>query len=757
MDPINYGYSVKNIPIPTKDQYLFALIKKTESFIKWLRWTAFFFLLRFKNTDKNETDGNKYNLKTNRCPPTIDELKAFENDLWNVVENVELGDIQDPFQSKLASDVQKINKSDKIIIAGDKTSNYYETPKVDYKRTVLNGVTKSYKKCEPSVPTAINNEAKNIATKLNIEKRVNTITEQQCFVTIKDHKDDFRTNPKYRLINPTKSEIGKISKAILDKINSKIRHITKTNQWQSTSDAIKWFKNIEMKNECTFVIFDISEFYPSISKQLLLNSINFAKQYTTISDDDINIIMHARKALLYNDSQPWIKRHGDSDFDVTMGSHDGAELSELTGAYLLSQLHEVVPKEDIGLYRDDGLGVLRNINGQRGEQVRKQFIEIFKRNNLKIEIKLSKTADFLDITFDLNQNIYKTYRKPNSETLYVNKRSNHPITILKQIPKSISKRISENSSNKQIFDETAVYYNDILKKSGYEERLEYIENTPNEKQARRRRKIIWYNPPFSKNVKTKIGLKFINLIDKHFGNKDNVLNKIFNRNTIKISYSCMTNIGNIIKAHNTKILNNDNRPKAKTCNCQRRNDCPLDGQCCTNNVIYTAKVTVHESNQENNSSNQETSTELRRKSQRTINNQLPNKTNPEPTPNDPLDKDSDPTTIKKEMFYIGAAETFKLRYANHLKSFRHEQYKKETALSKYIWTLKSKNLNFSINWKILRKTSGYNKVSKSCNLCTSEKLEICKFKHKNILLNQRNELVSKCRHENRHLLANFTG
>ena len=107
------------------------------------------------------------------------------------------------------------------------------------------------------------------------------------------------------------------------------------------------------------------------------------------------------------------------------------------------------------------------------------------------------------------------------------------------------------------------------------------------------------------------------------------------------------------------------------------------------------------------------------------------------------------------MTYIGAAENFKQRYANHLKSFRHEQYKAGTELSKYIWKLKSENLSYKIQWKILRKTSGYNKISKTCNLCLNEKLEILKFRDKNALLNTRNELVSKCRHENKHILANF--
>ena len=89
------------------------------------------------------------------------------------------------------------------------------------------------------------------------------------------------------------------------------------------------------------------------------------------------------------------------------------------------------------------------------------------------------------------------------------------------------------------------------------------------------------------------------------------------------------------------------------------------------------------------------------------------------------------------MFYIGAAENFKNRFGNHQKSFRHEKYKSEIELSKYIWNLKSKNINYSIDWRIMKQTSGYNKISKSCSLCTSEKLAILKFKNKNSLLNKK--------------------
>ena len=105
--------------------------------------------------------------------------------------------------------------------------------------------------------------------------------------------------------------------------------------------------------------------------------------------------------------------------------------------------------------------------------------------------------------------------------------------------------------------------------------------------------------------------------------------------------------------------------------------------------------------------------------------------------------------------YIGCSENFKLRYANHKVSFSNEARKADTELSKYVWEIKQRGYNYDIKWKILRKTSKYNKRTNTCNLCTTEKLEICNFKAKTSLLNKRNELVSKCRHANKHLLINF--
>ena len=97
-----------------------------------------------------------------------------------------------------------------------------------------------------------------------------------------------------------------------------------------------------------------------------------------------------------------------------------------------------------------------------------------------------------------------------------------------------------------------------------------------------------------------MGHRFLALVDKHFL-KDHKLRKIFNRNTIKISYSCMNNTKQIIDNHNKCILNsskhindtadNTNTKDSKTCNCRQKNTCPLNGNCLQSSLIYQATVT----------------------------------------------------------------------------------------------------------------------------------------------------------------------
>ena len=119
-----------------------------------------------------------------------------------------------------------------------------------------------------------------------------------------------------------------------------------------------------------------------------------------------------------------------------MGSLDGAETCELVGLYLLNSLRKEIAQENVGLYRDDGLIIVKNANGHTLDSLRKRIIRIFKNEGLKITIEANlTTTDFLDVTLDLNSGKYFPYRKPNDKPIYVNTKSNHPPTILKKYPR----------------------------------------------------------------------------------------------------------------------------------------------------------------------------------------------------------------------------------------------------------------------------------------------------------------------------------
>ena len=225
------------------------------------------------------------------------------------------------------------------------------------------------------------------------------------------------------------------------------------------------------------------------------------------------------------------------------------------------------------------------------EKMKKGIKEVFNQAGLKITIETNqKVVNYLDITLNLLTEKYYPYRKPGNTPLYVNARSNHPPSILKQLPKAISKRISDLSCSKKEFDKAAPAYNDALKSSNFPEQLTY---NPSSGRMRRNRprNILWFNPPFSKTVKTNVGQRFLNLIDKHFP-PENPLHKIFNRTTVKVSYSCMPNMKSFLHKHNAKILKSTNKTPEKSCNCRIKPNCPLDGSCLSRNIVYQATVSL---------------------------------------------------------------------------------------------------------------------------------------------------------------------
>ena len=99
------------------------------------------------------------------------------------------------------------------------------------------------------------------------------------------------------------------------------------------------------------------------------------------------------------------------------------------------------------------------------------------------------------------------------------------------------------------------------------------------------------NPPYNVNVKTKVGDYFLNLIRKHFP-PHHKFSKLFNRNIIKVSYSCMTNIKAEIHKHNKNTFQKAQQklPDTQLCNCTNKKQSPLNGQYLTESIVYQANI-----------------------------------------------------------------------------------------------------------------------------------------------------------------------
>ena len=121
--------------------------------------------------------------------------------------------------------------------------------------------------------------------------RVLTNGKNKCYITLNNHKPNFKNNPKVRLINSAKNEIGRVSENILDKTNQKPRNSLRINQWKDTSEAIECFLKIPNKNRYKLAIFDIKDFYPPISEKPLDRTCNIC----TTPENHFCLVMKNRK------------------------------------------------------------------------------------------------------------------------------------------------------------------------------------------------------------------------------------------------------------------------------------------------------------------------------------------------------------------------------------------------------------------------------------------------------------------------------
>ena len=204
------------------------------------------------------------------------------------------------------------------------------------------------------------------------------------------------------------------------------------------------------------------------------------------------------------------------------------------------------------------------------------------------------------------------------------------------------------------------------------------------------RNITWFNPPYSKNVKTNVGKHFLSLINHHFP-KSNPLHKIFNRNTLKLSYSCMSNIKTIISNHNKGEISKSSKPPEEAkinCNCRNKNSCHMYRNCNEHNIVYQGEVITSDS--------RETS----------------------------------------------EFATLRSNYDTGITCALTETDNTETQLNSAntytVWHLKDKKIDYLIKWRKGKRAKSYSNINKKCNLCLWEKyFIICRLEMSS--LNSRDE------------------
>ena len=211
-------YSDKNIPIPSRQDYKIHLLSKTEKFIKRIRWKALEFLGKLESTEK-ET----YGFKSRNCPPIVGEVANFEHDLMMMIKNIQFTNIKNDFQTKLRNAISDIQKCEKVLIPADESRNIYQMETGDYKKLLDDNIRRTCQKSDERKINNINKDAKKIALVLDLEDRIEKMQESESYITVKDQKEHFPHKISCHLMKISKSDIGKISKHVLDNVNQKLQ------------------------------------------------------------------------------------------------------------------------------------------------------------------------------------------------------------------------------------------------------------------------------------------------------------------------------------------------------------------------------------------------------------------------------------------------------------------------------------------------------------------------------------------------------
>ena len=187
--------------------------------------------------------------------------------------------------------------------------------------------------------------------------------------------------------------------------------------------------------------------------------------------------------------------------------------------------------------------MFRNVSWPQSEKIKKNFQRIFRENDLEIVISCNmKRVNSLDVTLNLNDRTYRPYHKPNDEIMYIH----------------------------------------------------WVQPSTNDNQATSDRYWITFAQYLfvERDLRLKCTKMHLKSVDKHFS-KHHKFRKIFNRNTVKISFSCLPNMKSKISKHNRKILattQQEPTQSVKTCSCPRNTICPMAGKCLEKDILYIARI-----------------------------------------------------------------------------------------------------------------------------------------------------------------------
>ena len=748
----NLEFSTRDIPTPSTELYKKALIRQVESLIDRMRWKYIFALKKDEEYDPDKTltlcdsedeasvemSPASLGLKTFKKPgkTTSTHLNNFESDVIAAISSIKSRSLppkQEKFDKEIKKSIKEACPPGQVMVFGDKSTNKYNLGVKEWREIISQLLKSNYKKVNLDRLITLNQNELATAEALNLDEFLPPILVSRAYFTIKDHKEDFERmipNEHCRLINPTKSHLGKV-------VNFRVKHILSQIKpknplrtvFTNTQDAINWLRNIkqnvEDRGETRLgTTIDITNYYPNIKFSLIEQALSWAGLSATFPADTLSIIKQASIGLLFDGEQLW-ERIG--EFEITQGGYHSASLADLTSAYINFKLDEEISKESSfdrfqwGLYKDDIVMHWEGRSMRTRENFVKKVCSVIKGLGFNVKTSLWQVkAEFLDISMDFTYLENDAYMKPNNTLLYVNANSNHHPKILKNLPSNIIGRVINITSRDEKIKEAIAPYQKALKESNYTKIEEVtgkllairdsgqgVSTAGVRKKAKR--PIIWFTPPFNGLYH---GIGLTDLINKHFihGIKDNngiLTRRLFNPRTVRASASNAPNLERIIKANNARNLKIPGKKEpnwevfsseeAKAADCSCRGDCPLGGNCHRKNCIYLATITTKDSTK----------------------------------PSDP------PTTVH----YIGSTVDFKERHAQHTHTMKSTANTSST-LSSFIHGLKDCEES-TVKWSILEEDlQTFN--GKYCDLCDSEKYHLIHSK-KN-LINKRSEIANKCKH-----------